>query len=399
MPTCGTSANSLNQYTAISSQPSAFSYDEDGNMTQYVRPSDGKIMNLTWGAENRLLSIEPAIPQSGDKKVENVYDGQSRRVRKTVSTYNGSWSVTKDEKFLYDGWNLAAAYNPGNNALLRTCTFGLDLSGSLQGAGGVGGLLAIDDGAAHAYTFDANGNVSEVLDNSGSVVAHYEYDPFGNTMTVSGGYAAVNVYRFSTKYQDDESGFYYYGHRFYSPELGRWPSRDPIEEQGGENLYGFVANNPVNLIDLLGELGYSSLGWYSILNCPSIKDYEKDVLEAKAKKIAKNCKTTSETLPGLSEFHESTFNIMNGVGTALATTPGALEVGQIYAKIGQHDITVKCEAASCTAKAKLPVSAWDVFAFPADGHNDILHYMGFGLIPPIPRSGSKDKDWSYKFSL
>ncbi|MDD5262812.1 MAG: IS3 family transposase, partial [Methylacidiphilales bacterium] len=159
---------------------------------------DGKIMNLTWDAENRLIVIEPAVPVSGDKKVENVYDGQSRRVRKTVSTYNGGWSVTKDEKFLYDNWNLAVTFNVLNSSFVRldTFTWGLDLSGSLQGAGGVGGLLSsvsIPTSAFSNFSYDANGNVSEVLDNSGSVVAHYEYDPFGNTNVATGGYRRITA--------------------------------------------------------------------------------------------------------------------------------------------------------------------------------------------------------------
>ena len=44
----------------------------------------------------------------------------------------------------------------------------------------------------------------------------------------------------------------YYGYRYYDPKNGRWPSRDPIEEQGGLNLYGFVGNDGVNEIDVLG---------------------------------------------------------------------------------------------------------------------------------------------------
>jgi RHS repeat-associated protein len=69
-------------------------------------------------------------------------------------------------------------------------------------------------------------------------------------------------FRFSTKQFDAETGFYYYGYRFYSPELGRWLSRDPVEEQGGLNLYGFVGNDPVDRWDMLG------LGEYSIGNSP-----------------------------------------------------------------------------------------------------------------------------------
>ena len=58
--------------------------------------------------------------------------------------------------------------------------------------------------------------------------------------------------RFSTKYLDPETGFYYYGFRYYDPNLGRWLTRDPIEEQGGLNLYGFCGNDAVNRVDRLG---------------------------------------------------------------------------------------------------------------------------------------------------
>ena len=51
----------------------------------------------------------------------------------------------------------------------------------------------------------------------------------------------------------------YYGYRYYDPITGRWPSRDPIEEEGGVNLYGFVGNNAVEKWDHLGrEVGKST---------------------------------------------------------------------------------------------------------------------------------------------
>jgi RHS repeat-associated protein len=62
----------------------------------------------------------------------------------------------------------------------------------------------------------------------------------------------VNPFRFSTKYFDNETGLGYWGYRYYSPNLGRWINRDPIEEQGGINLYLFVSNDPINEIDFLG---------------------------------------------------------------------------------------------------------------------------------------------------
>ena len=65
-----------------------------------------------------------------------------------------------------------------------------------------------------------------------------------------GGYNPA--FRYSTKYWDEETGLYYYGRRFYSPELMRWKTRDPIEEEGGANLYAFCENNAVNGFDALG---------------------------------------------------------------------------------------------------------------------------------------------------
>jgi RHS repeat-associated protein len=58
---------------------------------------------------------------------------------------------------------------------------------------------------------------------------------------------------FSSKYLDDSTGWYYYGYRYYLPELGRWPSRDPVEEAGGWNLYAAHWNSPTIFFDPLGE--------------------------------------------------------------------------------------------------------------------------------------------------
>jgi RHS repeat-associated protein len=56
------------------------------------------------------------------------------------------------------------------------------------------------------------------------------------------------------------------GLRYYSPELGRWPSRDPIHESGGLNLYGFVDNAPSIFVDRLGQIPVSPNPWLLLLN-------------------------------------------------------------------------------------------------------------------------------------
>src|SRR5690606_26062226 len=83
----------------------------------------------------------------------------------------------------------------------------------------------------------------------------YEYDAFGNTVASGGAQAGAFAHRFSTKPRDEETGLYYYGYRYYDPVTGRWPSRDPIEEKGGLNLYGFIENNGISRTDFIGLSG------------------------------------------------------------------------------------------------------------------------------------------------
>ncbi len=84
------------------------------------------------------------------------------------------------------------------------------------------------------------------------MVAKYEYDGFGKSLVSTGSHSSVFPHRFSTKPLDSETGLYYYAYRYYDPLTGRWPSRDPIGEEGKINLYGFVGNDALNYFDLMG---------------------------------------------------------------------------------------------------------------------------------------------------
>lgn len=145
--------------------------------------------------------------------------------------------------------------------------WGEDLSGTLQSAGGIGGLLRtsvldVDNGkrkgervpAERTIHYDSNGNVILLTDGEGRESAQYVYDGFGKTLVATGPAARVNRYRFSTKPVEEESGLIYYGYRYYDPVTGRWTSRDPIGEKGGVNLYGMVGNGTSANYDVLGLL-------------------------------------------------------------------------------------------------------------------------------------------------
>ncbi|MEM1085139.1 MAG: RHS repeat-associated core domain-containing protein [Verrucomicrobiota bacterium] len=232
-------SNALNQYTTVNSLTP--SYDDDGNATSYPLPAHGSANStLAWDGENRLISSTV-----NNTSTTYLYDALNRRIAKTIGA--------NTTVYVYDSWNLIAEY--AGTSLDRTYTWGMDFSGSMQGAGGIGGLLAVDGGGTSYFpTYDGNGNISEYLDSTGGVVAHFEYDPFGRTVADhSGQNSGLDfLHRFSTKQLDGETGLYYYGYRYYDPVTGRWPSRDLIGERGGMNLYGFVGNNGIDGSDLIG---------------------------------------------------------------------------------------------------------------------------------------------------
>ena len=251
--------DSLNRLTNQTSAPTgmdAGSYDQQGNLV-----SDGRWTNR-WDGENRLISMESlgSAPAGSKRRLTFDYDWQGRRIVKAACVWtNESWSVVLSNKFLYDGWNLVAELNATNNALIRSYLWGLDLSGqagpALNSAGGVGGLVAVTPASVAAAfpAYDGNGNVMGLSDSATTNwVARYEYGPFGEAIRATGLLAEGNPLRFSTKYQDDESGLLYYGYRYLHTTTGRWWSRDLIEEKGGKNLYGFVHNAPLVSTDVLG---------------------------------------------------------------------------------------------------------------------------------------------------
>ena len=250
-----TGQTSVTGHIYVAQAPENYTYDADGNML-----SDGRWTN-TWDAENRLLSMTSlsTAPSGSQLQLAFTYDYMGRRIQKLVSTNNGTTYVGEyTNKYAYDAWNCLAILNP-SLVLSNSFLWGSDLSGSLQGAGGVGGLIKVSYyGPATTNCFvayDGNGNVSALINASNGVtVANYDYGAFGEVIRMSGPMAKLNPFRFSTKYDDDETDFLYYGYRYYNASTGRWPSKDPIGEQGGLNLYSFVDNNSINNSDVLGEI-------------------------------------------------------------------------------------------------------------------------------------------------
>jgi len=167
--------------------------------------------------------------------------------------------------------------DPGSGTTHQENLFfwGPDLSNTVGGAGGIGGLVAVQlDGEDYMVGYDGQGNVLNLLSlNSHTLKATFEYDAFGQTVHESGDAAHKMPFRYQTKWSLDYApttwlapnnqmvkprikfDLYDYGLRWYHPDQGRFVNRDPIGESGGLNLYGFVGNDPVNKMDILGLQG------------------------------------------------------------------------------------------------------------------------------------------------
>jgi RHS repeat-associated protein len=198
-----------------------------------------------YDAENRLVSIQ--YPDAGGvlKKREYQYGADGfLGVQKDYA----DGILTGEQRFIRDGATVLQVRN-GANAVERNYLWGL------AKAGGVGALLALTQGGqTYQYYSNLRGDITAVVDSAGITVASYAYDPFGAPLASTG--TLKQPMRFSTKAYDEGTGLYDYGYRFYSPQLGRWLSRDPLSEKGSINLYSFSSNNPITKFDPFGAEDY-----------------------------------------------------------------------------------------------------------------------------------------------
>ncbi len=430
-------SNELNQYTNISYGQSpviAPQYDSDGNLTNY----NG--WTYSWNGENRLI-----MASNGTTVVQYAYDYMGRRFSKIV--HDGTTATTN--YYVYDGWNLIAETLYGQSPVVAPSTnyytWGLDLSGTLQGvplrqgygghAGGIGGLLSVTEcsvGSTNQYfpVADGNGNITEYVTTNGTVAAHYEYNPFGGTITSSGTKANDLKFRFSTKYLDDETGLYYYAYRYYSSELGRWINRDPILEMGfiysmkyddyinrddvleDEHLnnYAFVINSSLNYYDLLGlslapsccdscedqsldalkyggcvagcmltgdatGVGATFLGLYKLANMKNIPKGAAGKAKRKARKMAQKQLRRLARKLGMKSGGKLLTRWIPGLGWALV----AYDAASCSYRCSQN-----CDMYDCSPKTKIqPPPFTPPSAPPNDYPYEPPYSGGTGNIPPV----------------
>jgi len=313
-------------HTYLPKTPETFSYDDDGNLTR-----DGR-WTYTWDAEDRLTSMlttdEAVAAGTPNRRLFFSYDDQGRRIKKQVDEYVAAAWTSKEIHFIYDGFNILAE-TEGGGGMIRSHVWGLDISGTLIGAGGIGGLLCTADYKVSGLVterlpvFDGTGNVVGLVDaKDGHGRAEYSYDPFGRPIRSAASFTGENPFRFSTKYEDLETGLVYYGRRYYTSELGRWLSRDPIGEDGGLDLYAYVENRAGNAVDPVGMDYDRSKTLFTVGAYAPWGGTITGKLRGKAKDC---CRYDGKKFPN--GLRENTVTITASVGLGLGSTFQVLGVG------------------------------------------------------------------------
>ncbi len=210
--------DAANQRTSENGQ--SISHDADGNMTA----AGGS--TFSWDARGQLASMGGL-----DGPASFEYDPFGRRSALTRG------SDTKH--YLHDGDNVLQEQTSSGTATLLT---GLELD-QVFGRRTTGENVSM--------LTDGLGSVIGLSDGLGSLNTEYTYDPFGNaTLT---GAASDNPWQYTAR-ESDGTGLQYNRARYYRPAAARFASEDPMGFAGGDtNLYGYVLNDPVNLVDPTGR--------------------------------------------------------------------------------------------------------------------------------------------------
>jgi RHS repeat-associated protein len=204
-------------------------YDENGNLLTVTNGCG--TTTYAWDVRNRLSSINGFNTDCSALSASFKYDALGRRIEKTV---NGA-----TKQYLYDGLDIVQEIEGSAVTANYIRTLNIDEP-----------LARIKaDGSVRYYQQDALGSVIALTDDAGAVRTQYSYDPFGGT-TLSGE-ASDNPFQYTGR-ENDNTGLYYYRARYYSPELQRFISEDPIGFSGGINFYSYVGNNPINFTDPSG---------------------------------------------------------------------------------------------------------------------------------------------------
>ncbi len=223
--------------TVTGGTTATYAYDDVGNLTGKTDASG--TTGYTWDAENCLIKLT----YPGGATTEMTYDGLGRRVR--IVEKNSSATIIDDRRFIWDGLALAERRAAdGITVMHRYFDQGVQANGNTR-----------------LYVRDHLGSINQLIDplSPGAPTATFTYDPFGKRNQLAG--IEDSDIAYTGHYIHETSGLHLSLFRAYDSDSGRWLSRDPIGENGGINLYQYVLNSSINLIDPLGLIRGGQSFW------------------------------------------------------------------------------------------------------------------------------------------
>jgi RHS repeat-associated protein len=205
-----------------------YTYDADGHLTAKTPVGGGAGTTYSWDAEGELTSI--TYPDGSASSYR--YDPFGRRI--------ASVDPAGETRYVWNSFSVHADYS-SQNQLMTSYVPGPTFGAPLEQSSGSQTLY---------YLADGQNNPSALTNGSGQAVGSYAFNAFGVPQP---GNASSNRYSFGGYQQDSASGLYYAGARYYDPSAGRFISEDP---QAAVNPYPYAANDPVDLLDPLGQQAF-----------------------------------------------------------------------------------------------------------------------------------------------
>jgi len=251
----------------------SYSYDANGALSSKVELSSGDELKLSYDALSNLKKAE----LSDGRTIEYLIDGRNRRVGKKV---NG---VLKTTWLYQDQLNPVAQIDYDATGTATSTFFFYGTKSHVPD-------YAIKDEVRYTIISDHLGSVRQVINSqTGVIVQAQSFDAFGNIENQSG--SALVPFGFAGGLTDRDTDLIRFGARDYDPQTGRWTSKDPIRFDGDAvNIYRYVNNDPVNLIDPEG------LCWDNLFNKSDKNNLENKAAESMKKNYNKN--GNSNVIPG-----------------------------------------------------------------------------------------------------
>ncbi len=229
-------------------------FDAAGNMIQLEH-----LEAIAWNYRNNIASVTIIERDTENDAEYYVYDSSGQRLRKVKETHNANGDLLwKEEKLYVAGLELKRRYQ-GNSETIRDERYSHHISDNARRIAiayywtlSSDSTVTINTNKLHYQLDNHLGSASLELDISGQIISYEEYFPFGGTAFTTGANESevkLKEYRYTGKERDDTTGLYYYGARYYATWMGRWLSPDPSGPADGLNIYKYVSNNPINLVD------------------------------------------------------------------------------------------------------------------------------------------------------